>query len=93
MGDVVVYGPGGLDETKPNNNIVEKLVDNQDGSGTLFVYDETGEVVDEAVVAIPVEEEMSTNSVEVLSGAVDALEASGAPQTVVDVIRALVQVL
>lgn len=46
MPTTVSYGIGGFDPEHPNGNIVSRLVDNGDGTGTLTTYDANGDVLD-----------------------------------------------
>lgn len=40
----VTYGIGGYDPGHANGNVIERLVDNGDGTGTRTTYDAAGEV-------------------------------------------------
>ena len=40
----VTYGIGGYDPGHANGNVIERLVDNGDGTGTHTTYDAAGEV-------------------------------------------------
>ena len=42
----VTYGIGGFDPGHANGNVIERLVDNGDGTGTRTRYDAAGEVAD-----------------------------------------------
>jgi hypothetical protein len=50
-----VYGQGGYDSGHPNGNVVERTVDNLDGTGTRTTYTPEGEVESvEQLTGLPV---------------------------------------
>lgn len=55
MRENVVYGIGGHLPEHPNGNVVERMADNGDGTGTRTVYDEAGQVtVETALSDLPI---------------------------------------
>lgn len=53
--ETVSYGIGGYDPGHPSGNVIERLVDNGDGTGTHTTYDAAGQVTaTEALTGLPI---------------------------------------
>ncbi len=72
-----VYGQGGYDSGHPNGNVVERTVDNLDGTGTRTTYTPEGEVESvEQLTGLPIPVEPEPDPVEVLQAQVQAQQAT-----------------
>lgn len=84
--DRVKYGLGGFDPEHPTDNVVERLVDNENGTGVLTTYSAEGEIVVETIVELPLPEPdaleaakakigQATSMAKLRSATLEALEA------------------
>ena len=54
------YGPGGYIAEHPSGNVIERVIDNGDGTGTRTTYDEHGNVTSvEQLTDLPIPEQES----------------------------------
>lgn len=77
MTEWITYGQGGYLPDLPGSNIVERLVDNDDGTATLTTYDHLGQPTAESVVpAPPHQADDATAGAEVAAEAIDRAVAA-----------------
>lgn len=50
-----VYGPGGYDPDLPNGNVVERILDNGNGTGEFVTYDTSGVETSRETISLPTE--------------------------------------
>lgn len=73
MNENITYSVGGYLPEHPNGNVIERCVDNGDGTGTLTTYDSDGEVVSvEELSGLPVAEPEPIDPMSALRVAVQA---------------------
>ena len=73
------YFLGGFDPNHPNGNVQYRLEDNEDGTGTLFEYNTSGEAITETPMTLPLPDPVTPPTV-----LVDAEVVTGFAESVLD---------
>lgn len=73
------YFLGGYNPEHPNENVQYRLIDNEDGTGTWFEYNTSGEVITETPMTLPLPDPVTPPTV-----LVDAEVVTGFAESVLD---------